>query len=77
MNEKDFNYKCNELRKQLEKTVNESGMPIAVVYLILKDLYNEIEKINIAYLNSIAPVQTDVLYDANSDSEQSDNKDNN
>lgn len=69
MNEKDFNYKCNELRKQLEKTVNESGMPIAVVYLILKDLYNEIEKINIAYLNSIAPVQTDVLYDANSDSE--------
>lgn len=76
MNEKDFNYKCNELRKQLEKTVNESEMPIAVVYLILKDLYNEIEKINIAYLNSIAPVQTDVLYDANSDSEQSDNKDN-
>ena len=77
MNEKDFNYKCNELRKQLEKTVNESEMPIAVVYLILKDLYNEIEKINIAYLNSIAPVQTDVLYDANSDSKQSDNKDNN
>ena len=77
MNEKDFNYKCNELRKQLEKIVNESEMPIAVVYLILKDLYNEIEKINIAYLNSIAPVQTDVLYDANSDSEQSDNKNNN
>jgi len=67
MNEKDFNYKCNELRRQLEKNINESEMPIAVVYLILKDLYNEIEKINIAYLNSVAPVQTDVLYDANSE----------
>jgi hypothetical protein len=42
-------------------------MPIAVVYLILKDLYNEIEKMNIAYLNSIATPKTETLFDTDAD----------
>lgn len=78
MNE-DFNYRCNQLKKNLETLINESNMPIAVVYFILKDLYNEIEKMNIAYLNSIAVPKTETLYDADADQDddQDDDQNNN
>ena len=72
MNE-DFNYRCNQLKKRMETIINESGMPIAVVYFILKDLYNEIEKMNIAYLNSIAVPKTETLYDADTDQDNDQN----
>ena len=53
MNE-DFNYRCNQFKKNLENLINNSKLPIAVVYFIIKDIYNEIEKLNITYLNDIA-----------------------
>jgi len=52
--DEDFNYKCNQFKKNLENLINNSKLPIAVVYFIIKDIYNEIEKLNIAYLNDIA-----------------------
>lgn len=52
MNE-DFNYNCNQFRKDLENLINASNLPIAAVFFVLKDIYNEIEKLNIAYLNSL------------------------
>lgn len=53
MNE-DFNYNCNQFKKDLENLINASNLPIAAVFFVLKDIYNEIEKLNIAYLNSLA-----------------------
>jgi len=64
--EDDFNYKCNKLKQDLEIVINESNMPIGAVYFIFKDVFSDIEKTYIAYLNSISISNTkkEVLYDS-------------
>ena len=64
--EDDFNYKCNKLKQDLEIIINESNMPIAAIYFIFKDIFSDIEKTYIAYLNSISISNTkkEVLYDS-------------
>jgi len=64
--EDDFNYKCNKLKQDLEIIINESNMPIGAVYFIFKDVFSDIEKTYIAYLNSISISNTkkEVLYDS-------------
>lgn len=39
-----------DFRKQLEKVINESGLPIDAVYFVLKDILNEATQI---YENTI------------------------
>jgi len=39
-----------DFRKQLEKVINESGLPIDAVYFVLKDILNEVTQI---YENTI------------------------
>ena len=60
MNE-DFNYNCDQFKKNLENLINNSNLPIAAIYFILKDIYNEVEKLNIAYLNDLTLKQSKKL----------------
>ena len=37
-----FNIKIHDLKTDLVNTINTSGLPVGVVYYILKDLLNEV-----------------------------------
>lgn len=42
-NSKGFNTYLNDFKKDLVDRINQSGLPVGVVYYILKDLFNDIE----------------------------------
>lgn len=41
-NKKNFNYLCYDFSNKITNTINESGLPILVVYFILKDFFDQI-----------------------------------
>lgn len=59
--QEDFNYKCNHLKSDIENLMTDSELPIAVIYFIIKDIYNDIEKFNISYLNSLSLNESEKL----------------
>ena len=59
--QEDFNYKCNHLKSDIENLMTDSKLPIAVIYFIIKDIYNDIEKFNISYLNSLSLNESEKL----------------
>lgn len=40
---KGFNTYINDFKKQLVDEINQSGLPVGIVYYILKDLFHDIE----------------------------------
>lgn len=48
----NVNIQIDNLRNGLVNMVNESGLPIAVVELIVKDLYTKVQNAYIAAINS-------------------------
>lgn len=48
----NFNYQCEIFRKTLYKIVQDSGLPIAVVYYIVDGLKKELENTYYATLNA-------------------------
>ncbi len=49
----DFNLKCNNLRSEIIKNINESNLPIAVIYYMFQSLYIEIENTYFKTINQI------------------------
>ena len=39
----DFNLECNNFKNAIIATINDSKLPAAAIYYILKDIYNSIE----------------------------------
>ena len=52
MNE-DFNLKCDNLKYNIINILNESKLPIVMVYYIIKDIYHDVENSYIGYLNTV------------------------
>ena len=50
----DINKKIDIFSQQMQEIVNESELPIGIVFYIIKDLYREIEHTYISYLNNLA-----------------------
>ena len=48
----NVNIQIDSLRNNLVNMINESGLPIAVVELIVKDLYTKVQNAYIAEINS-------------------------
>ena len=46
-----INLQITELRGNLIQQINDSGLPITVVYLLMKDLMSEIENMNSTVIN--------------------------
>lgn len=40
---KGFNTYINDFKKQLVDEINQSGLPVGIIYYILKDLFHDIE----------------------------------
>ena len=41
---KGFNTYINDFKKNLVNEINQSGLPVGIIYYILKDLYHDIEE---------------------------------
>ncbi len=41
-----INLQCEELRKNIVKQINDSGLPISLVYYMMKDLMGELSEVN-------------------------------
>lgn len=54
------------LRKQIEDTINNSGLPIDAIYFVLKDILNEVIEI---YNNEITKEEMEDITKANKDKE--------
>ncbi len=57
--ENGFNTRCEQFRRQLINYINQSQLPISVVYFIGKDIFQELEKTYYATLNSEAQEYTE------------------
>ena len=44
------NLHCAELRKTITKEINDCGLPISMVYYMMKDLMRELEDVNNAVI---------------------------
>lgn len=44
------NLHCAELRKAITKEINDCGLPISMVYYMMKDLMRELEDVNNAVI---------------------------
>lgn len=53
MNNNDITLNINFLKQNIINNMRESNLPISVIYLVLKDLYQEVEKENYNYTNEI------------------------
>lgn len=53
MNNNDITLNMNFLKQNIINNMRESNLPISVIYLVLKDLYQEVEKENYNYTNEI------------------------
>lgn len=53
----NFNYQCEIFRKTLYKIVQDSGLPIAVVYYIVEGLKKELENAYYAALNTESSIE--------------------
>ena len=40
----NFNLKCDDFKQEIIKKINNSQLPITIIYYIIKDLFNQIEK---------------------------------
>lgn len=40
----DFNLKCDNLKQEIIEKINNSQVPIVVIYYLLKDLFNQVQK---------------------------------
>ena len=49
--DKDFNLVCDDLKIKLTNLINESELPVAATYYILKDIFHNVENFYIGYLN--------------------------
>lgn len=49
--DKDFNLVCDDLKIKLTNLINESELPVAAIYYILKDIFHNVENFYIGYLN--------------------------
>ena len=49
--DKDFNLMCDDLKIKLTDLINESELPVAATYYILKDIFHSLENFYIGYLN--------------------------
>lgn len=52
MEEKDFNIKCENLRLAVRDVINQSDLPLAAVYYIIKDIYSELFNLYMSYFNT-------------------------
>lgn len=52
-----FNTRCEKLKRTLANEINTSNLPIAPVYYIVKNLYQELENLYYGALNSEAQEQ--------------------
>lgn len=41
-----INLQCEELRRNIVKQINDSGLPISLVYYMMKDLMDELSEVN-------------------------------
>ena len=53
LNMKNINLSIEELNLNIKKIIEEANLPIGVVYYIFKNIFNEIEKMYYANLNSV------------------------
>lgn len=49
----DFNLQCENLKSEIIKIINQSDLPIAVVYYIFQSIYTEIENTYFGTINSV------------------------
>lgn len=49
--DKDFNLMCDDLKIKMTDLINESELPVAATYYILKDIFHNLENFYIGYLN--------------------------
>lgn len=61
-----------DFRKQIENTINNSGLPIDAIYFVLKDILNEVTEI---YNNEIAKEEIQKAEQENSKEETKDKED--
>ncbi|MCC8068719.1 MAG: hypothetical protein LIO71_03010 [Ruminococcus sp.] len=54
MKEVSINTKCEEFKQQIIGDINSSQLPISIVYFIMKDVFQEVEKTYYATLNQEA-----------------------
>ncbi len=57
----EINKQIDAIITQLRTTLSESQLPIGVVFLILQNLYNDVEKQYYAFLNSEALRQSEEM----------------
>ena len=71
--DKDINLVVEEFRQNLVATVNNSGLPVSIIYYVLTDVYNEINSQYKVYLRDAQ--QKLMMKQAESATPQEDNKD--
>lgn len=60
-----------DTRRNIEKILNESGLPIDAIYFIIKDIYNEVIEI---YSNEITAEEQAVTQNKEEETETENNK---
>lgn len=60
------------LRKQIENTINNSGLPIDAIYFVLKDILNEVSEI---YNNEVTKEEMQKIEQENSKENTKDKED--
>lgn len=61
------NLHCAELRKAITKEINDCGLPISMVYYMMKDLMRELEDVN----NAVVAKEREDAYKAVQQQQQS------
>ncbi len=69
MENKNFNLKCEQFKRLLENTINNSGLPIAIVYYIWKYLDKNIQYQYYGYLNQATIKQEKEIKEIKKESE--------
>lgn len=58
MNNIGFNTYLNDFKNNMVNTINNSGLPVGVVYYIMKDLFNDIQN---AYENTLKKEKEEII----------------
>ena len=53
-----FNTYLNDFKNNMVNTINNSGLPVGVVYYIMKDLFNDIQN---AYENTLKKEKEEII----------------
>lgn len=48
----DFNLRCDNLKSEIIKIINQSDLPVAVIYYIFQNIYTEVEHTYFGTINS-------------------------